>query len=571
MSLSRSRIPTWRQVRYLPLVLQPGELRWLRWFAGVAIMMTVVIAIHSGLTHIRQAPKRGGTLTEGIVGPPQYINPVLAGASNVDTELTHLTYRGLMQVGSNFHLTFDLAQSVDISADGKTYTFMLKPNLRWSDGQPLTSADVQYTIETIIDQDYHSPLAGLFQGITVEAPNGRTVVFRLDQPLAPFLSYLTVGLLPQRAWVDSTPQTFRLAELNSKPTISNGPYRFSSLTKDRTGSIRSYTFARNPFFSGTTPFIDKIILKFYPDATTAIEAIKNNSIDALGGIDPADRTTISKHHAVTAFNISQLTAVFFNQRSNLALKTKEVRLALASAVDRNDLTRRVLQGNGLAIYGPILPGYFGFNPDLKRYPFDLTQAENILEQAGWKKNAQGVRQKGSQQLTFTFSVVNDPTLVAVAEAVTANWRKIGAHIELKKIEAGRMQKDVIRPRNYEALLFGQLFGSDPDPFPFWDSSQNRDAGFNLAIFFNKKIDQDVEHGRTTIDPKQRATDYFDFQNIVSEEVPAIFLYQQQYLYAQIKALRGINNLRLVSGHDRFLGIEHWYLKTRLTWQRKTAL
>ena len=568
LNLSRSRIPTTQQLRYLPTVLRPAEISWLRLFGSIAVVAIVILVVNFGVSNIHTTPRSGGTLTEGIVGPPQYINPVLASASTVDTELTNLTFRGLMKLDSDFHLTFDLAKNVTISSDGKTYTVKLRPNIHWSDGTDITSADAQFTFETIADPEYHSPLAGLFQGVTVEAPDDQTIIFHLDKPLAPFLSYLTVGLLPQQAWLDSSPQTFRLAELNSKPTVTNGPYKFSSLTKDRSGAIRSYIFSRNPRYNDTAPFIDKIVLKFYPDTASALEGLKNSSVDALGGISVQDQPEIQKHHAITPFAISQLSAVFFNQRTNPALKDKSVRIALATAVDRSQIIGDVLKGNGQSIVGPILPGYFGYNPNLKRYQFNLDQAKTMLDQAGWKPNAQGVRQKGSQLLTFTLSVINEPVAVGEAEALAANWKKIGAQVEVKKIEASRVQKDIIRPRAYEALVFGQIFGTDPDPYPFWDSSQNRDTGFNLAIFFNKKVDQDVENGRTEADPTQRYTDYFDFQNIVADEVPAIFLYQEQYLYAHPSHLMGINNLRVVTGHDKFLGIEHWYLRTRLTWHRK---
>lgn len=565
--LSRARIPTTRQLRYVGQVLSPGEQSWVRRLSTLAIIAALVLLGSFLNRHIALVPQTGGTLTEGLSGVPQYLNPALARLNTVDAELTTLTFRGLMIMNADFQLVPDLAERVDVSPDGKTYTITLKPNLRWSDGEPLTADDVTYTFELLSDPAYQSPYLQLFRAVKVERPDRRTVVFRLPEPLAPFLSYLTVGLLPEHAWVDSTPQSFALAELNLKP-IGNGPFAFHSLAKDRAGNIKSYQLTRNKYFHGPAPYLDRMVIKFFPDYEAALEGLKMHAVDALGGIRLEDLDDVRRVGTIKPFGLSQLTAVFINQKTNGALKAKEARLALAYATDRSALVTDVLDGTGRPIVGPILPGYLGYNPYLKRYDFDLETANRILEDNGWKRTDGGIRQKGSQQLTFTFTVVDQPTLVAVANRLAKDWRQIGAQVEIKAVDINHIQKDVLRPRNYEALLFGQIFTTDPDPYPFWHSSQQKETGFNLSIFFNKKIDQDLEHARRTTSNDERATDYFDFQNVVAEEVPAIFLYQNLYLCVHSKNLRGIKADRIVSGTDRFLDISSWYLRTRPSWVTK---
>ncbi len=565
-SLSPSRIPSTKQLRFLPRILENRDRRWIRTWIGIGGLALATIIVQQVIMHVGFLPASGGTLTEGLIGTPQYINPVLARTSTIDELLTRLTYRGLLTIDRNGHIIPDLAASLVTSSDGKTYTIKLRPNLRWSDDEAITSQDVVFTFETIIDASYKSPLAPALRGITVTAPDDLTTVFTLPAAANSFPSLLTTGLLPAHAWIDTAPQTFALAELNTKPTISNGPFRFQSLTKDRNGTIRSYTFIRNKNYHHDAPYLDKVIVKFYPDQPQAMEALSTKSIDTLGNITLSDADDVTKQQSITAWPISQLTAVFFNQGKNPALKVKEVRQALATAVDRDPIIADVVHGYAKPIVGPILPGTLGYNEFLKRFDYNPVAAEKILEDAGWKKNDQGIRQKGAQQLTFTFAYVDEPTSRAIAERLVAHWRAIGAQIEIKPTQASEIQRDIIRPRNYEALLFGQRYEADADPYLFWHSSQQRDPGFNLAVFFNKKIDEDLQDGRVTTSLDQRRSDYLDFQNILADEVPAIFLYQSEYLYAHPKSLRGITATRLVAGADRWLDVDNWYVKRRLSWK-----
>ncbi|MBI3573208.1 MAG: peptide ABC transporter substrate-binding protein [Candidatus Kerfeldbacteria bacterium] len=564
--LAKSRVPSVHQLAHLSAVLSPKEKRWVRWWMVVAVVAALLLIGRWSFRHVSRFPASGGTLTEGLVGAPQYLNPVLA-RSQVDLPLTSLTFRGLLKLNQDFHLVPDLARNYSVSPDGKTYTVILPHGLHWSDGQALTAQDVVYTYETIADADFKSPLATIFNKITVAAPNDQTVVFHLPTAQAAFPSYLISGLLPAHLWSDSSAQSFPLAELNVKP-VGDGPYRFQSVTKDSNGNIKSYTFVRNPNFSGPRPYLNSIVIKFYPDDGSATEAWRTNAIDTFGGITPDQLAGLSKRGAVTAWPISQLTAVFFNQRTNQALKSHDVREALALATNRSPMIDQALKHFGMPVFGPILPGYIGYNPDLQRYPYDPAKAKALLDQGGWKVNSQGLRQKGPQQLTFTFTTLDEPTYRAVADRLVADWRAIGANVEIKYIPVSRMQKDVIRPRQYEALLFGQVFEADGDPYPYWHSTQTKDPGFNLAIFFNKNIDQDLQDGQTQTDQAKRIKDYLDFQNLVAGDIPAIFLYQSEYLYLHPKNLQGIESKHLVNGSTRFSTIESWYRQTRLSWGKK---
>ena len=515
--------------------------------------------------HVVTAPAQGGTLTEAIVGTPQYLNPVLARPYSADTELTRLLFRGLLRVDEQMRVVPDLAESLTVSADGKVYTAVLKPNVKWSDGSELTADDVRYTYETVTDASYQSPVQSLYANAAITVPDSRTVVFTLNQAYEPFRAALTMGILPSKLWLDQSPQTFSLGELNVKP-VGNGPYKFQSVTKDRSGNVHGFTFSRNQFFSGPAPLIDKIVVKVYPDPVSAFDAFSTGAVDSLGGLTADDVAKVKPSRTVTKFGLSQLTAVFFSQKTNPALKVKEVRQALAMAVDRPAIIATAFGGVGRPADGPLVPGQPGYVADVKRFGFDTAQANALLDQAGWKRGDDGLRSKSKQALSFSLTTVDDPSYVTAANQLATAWNDLGAKVDVKTVGADRVQKDVIKPRSYDALLFGQIANADADPYQFWHSSQQHDSGFALAVGYIKKVDQDLEAAQKATTADAHAAALRDFQAVIGDEVPAIILTQSEYLYAHVKQLRGFPGDTIMAPADRFDGIAHWYLKTRLNWK-----
>lgn len=565
LGLSKKRIPSGAQLRYLPQLFGTAERRWIRLSITLATISAIFLIGHALWQHFSRVPTTGGTLTEGVIGAPQFLNPVLARPLSADQEVTGLLFRGLLKVDEQLHVVPDLAESVDVSTDGKVYTVKLRQNIRWSNGDPLTVDDVRYTYETVADSSYQSPVQSQYKNVSVSIADDRTVVFTLASAYEPFRSALTLGILPAKAWQDQSPQTFALAELNVKP-ITNGPYKFQSLTKDRGGNIKAFTFIRNKEASSDQPFIEKVIIKVYPDMTSALDALNSNAIDSLGGIDAGNLEKVAKHRVITRFGLSQLTAVFFSQKTNPALKVKEVRQALAMAVDRPSLIAQAFGALGRPADGPLVAGQPGYAADVKRFGLDITQANTLLDQAGWKRGDNGVRAKGTQILAFTLTTVDDPTYAAVAHQLAEQWKALGANVDVKTVAADRIQKDVIRPRQYDALLFGQIMDTDADPYAFWHSSQQHDAGFALAVAFIKKVDQDLEAAQKATTTEAHDAALKDFQSVIGDEVPAIILAQSEYAYAHLPSLRGITATSIVSPADRFDNIERWYVTTGLDWK-----
>lgn len=573
--LAPRAVPTFRQFRLIGVVQTARERRVLRLFLLVALVSGAALVVRFGFVRIHSAPTRGGTYAEGIVGAPALINPVFAAANDVDLDLVRLLYAGLLRVNASGGLEADLAESWDVSSDGKEYRVTLREGLRWSDGSPLTADDVLFTFTTIKNPEWKSPLARSLSRVAVAADEERGLRFTLEEPFSAFAYTLTTGIIPEKDWGDIPPATASLAEFNIKP-IGSGPYRFKALTRDRAGELKTYTVERNPFFHGAAPYLDRITIKFFQDFESVAAALTARLIDGAAFL-PLDLRAHTRGD-LTSYQIAmpQLTAVFFNLRAKEFFGDQKVRAALVAAVDRERVISDALKGEGEGLGGPLPPNSF---PGVAGPPFpvnqDLDRARTLLDQAGWKIPLGGtVREKvvrdsrgrvtASSTLSFVLTTVDRSETVAAARTLVESWNAIGASVTVAPFSSSKIQKEAIRPRGYDALLYGEIFGADPDPYPFWHSSQAGEGGLNLSGYKNRDVDSLLEAARKTLDPAERAKKYTEFQRIVALDVPAVFLYRPFYAYLVDRAVRGVDRVHLASPSDRWNSISGWYRKTRPT-------
>ena len=587
-SLASTRIPKPKQLKYIWRFLNKKEILTVRILLIFILINLAFLGARFYFVHLKQYPKSGGEYTEGLIGQPQYVNPILAPANEIDMDLSRLIFSGLLKYDKNQKLVPDLASSWSLSKDKKTYTFILRKDIKWHDGENFKADDVVFTIESIQNPEYESPWQISFQGIKVEKIDDHQIKFILKEPFAPFLSLLTLGILPKHIWQGIEPSQANLAEANLKP-IGTGPFCFKSLTKDKLGTIKSYTLERNEFplikggqgvvFYDQKPFLKRIIFKFYRDPVEAVFLLKNKKIQGISYLPREQKEELAsvKHLNYHPLYLPQYTAVFFNQKKAPVLGDKGVRLALTHALDKEKIVKEVLGEEGEVIHGPFLAGGLGFNPKLRKYPFDLERANELLEKAGWKKavipslrSGQAlseakdpvVRQKNGEKLKFTLTAVDQEENRKVAEIIKETWTKIGAQVDLQFVAAEDIRGDIIKPRDYQVLLYSIISGFDPDPYPFWHSSQIEDPGLNITSFSFQEADRILEEARMTTDEKIRQEKYQHFQNILIEQIPAIFLYNPTYIYPQDKKIKGFDLKRISLPSDRFANVEEWFVKKR---------
>lgn len=576
--LAPRRAPSLRQFRLLGTVLIPAERRWLRVLIVAAVLSGAALVVRAGLARLHYVPARGGGYTEGIVGAPQLINPLYASGNDADTDLTRLLYAGLLRFDASGELQPDLAEHWELSSDGKRYTVTLRENLRWSDGVPLTVDDVLFTIDAFKNPEWKSPIGAVFRKAAAARSDERTITISLPEAQPSFAHALTVGILPVHGWGDVPPAKAPLAEFNIKP-IGAGLYRFKSLTRDRTGTIKTYVMERNPYYHDPA-YLDRVTVKFFSDFGSAGQALHARQIDSVGFLPVDIRSAFQGRGDYASFQIAlpQLTAVFFNARRQELFKDKAVRAALALAVDRERVVSDSLKGEGEGLAGPLPAGVFPGVPPVPVPMPDAAQALKLLDGAGWKLPAAGsVREKvtrdkkgnvtASSTLAFSLTTVDRSETVTAARVLQEAWGKIGVAVELAIVPASRMSKEIIRPRAYDALLYGEVFGADPDPYSFWHSSQSAEGGLNLSGYANRDADDLLDAARKTADAATRAKKYQEFQKIVMGDVPAIFLYRSFYTYLVDRAVQGVRVERVFTPSDRWNSIRSWYRKTRPTFRK----
>ena len=568
--IERSRNFQWpkrKQWAHLPKILSPKE-RWLvLGFFFVILFSLMSLAVKDYLDKTEALPDYGGTYEEGIIGQPRFLNPVLAQINDADRDLTQIIFSSLLKHDGRGNLIPDLAKNYEIKENGLVYEFFLKENIKWHDGETLTADDIVFTINTIQNPEYKSPLRINWNGVKVEKIDDYAVRFKLNNIYAPFLHNMTVGILPKHLWAGISAQNFHLAQYNHEP-VGSGPYKFKELEQNKSGVIQSIELKKNKDFYLKDPYIENLIFEFFQNEETAIQALNKKQVDGLNFFSAAQQSKIQNKSAnIYRINLPRYYAVFFNQTKTKVLSDKTARLALAYATDKKEIIEKILNNEGLIADSPLLPNSLGYTKEIKIYDFAPEHAKNILRADGWKDtDGDGILEKkiNNENLKFEITLVTAdwPELIKAANLIKEQWGKIGAKINLEIAGLGAIQEDYIRPREYQAILFGEVLGSDPDPFAFWHSSQKRDPGLNLALYDNEKIDKVLEEARQNLDKKIRIEKYEEFQKLLVDDVPAVFLYSPAYLYPVNKKVKGVSLENLPLPSYRFSQIENWYIKTK---------
>lgn len=562
-SLSSKRTISFRQFKYLKRILSRREYRLLQ-VLGIIVLLNLAFLSWKGYTALTvEVPRSGGTYAEGLVGSPSTINPLFLQTNDSDRDLVRLVYSGLMRYTDDRALVADLAEKVAISDDHKVYTFTLRDGVKWHDGEPFSAQDVLFTVTKIQDPAAKSPLYASYKDISVKKIDPRTVSFTLEKPFAPFLDLATLPIIPEHLWGELGSEQLALSNLNLRP-VGTGQWKFRSLQKDKDGTIRSYTFARNDEYYGERPFLEKLIFKFYPDSASAVQGLKNRHVQGVGFIPQEEREPIAKDQGLRTvrLHLPQYTALFFNTTGKKELQAHTVRVALASALDKPRLVAEGMAGEAENIDAPIVKGMLGYHSDIARGVFSPSHAEELLDGAGLKKG-----ENGKRDLNIELVTVDTPATVRIAELIKTMWEHVGVSVALTNEPASTMRELVLNPRKYDILLYGTVVGSDPDLYPFWHSSQSNAPGLNLAQFANSEADTLLEEARVTPDSEKRALLYRKFQDILARELPAIFLYSPTYSYVLTNDIKGVRDDMIVAyPADRFDGLSRWYSASTRTWR-----
>ncbi len=505
-------------------------------------------------------PDFGGVYTEGIAGSPARVNPLFTEENTADETLASLVFAGLTRLDEHGSPFPDMAQTWSLSPDGLTYTFTLRPGLLWHDGRPLTADDVVFTYSLLQSPDLPiaPPVAKLLANATIAAPDDHTVVIQLAEPYSPLPAYLTLGILPKHSLQNLSMQEIYNSFFNQQP-IGSGPYRLERLTPSEAELVA------NPAYPAGQPFIQHMELRFYRDEGAVYSALKQGAINAglfAGGIGETGEVDLRLDGSArtTPLDTGEITYVYLNLEQPM-FQDRRVRQALLYALDRDQLIADTLGGEGVKAESPIPPTSWAYSPALARYETDPNLAGLLLDDAGWMRDADGVRRKDGKPLAFTLITSADPVRVAVSEAVADAWNQLGLQVTVQTTGVSDLIRNHLETRDYEATLWARIPSADPDPYEQWHSSAVTDEGANLTGFSNARIDALLAEARTSTQPRRKEL-YQQFQELFAQEVPAIPLYVSTAAYVQPSDLQGVRVALLTHPGDRFWQVQEWFLKTK---------
>jgi peptide/nickel transport system substrate-binding protein len=516
--------------------------------------IVLVVSSFSSVVKLNQKfvveiPKEGGEIKEGMIGTPRFINPVLA-TSDTDRDLSALLYSGLLRINSKGELVPDLAESYTISEDGLTYYFKIKEHAVFHDGTKVTTDDIIFTISKTQEPAIKSPKRPNWDGVRIEKINEREIEFTLSAPYVPFIYNTTLGILPKHKWQNITVEEFPFTSLNTNG-IGSGPYEIKDIERDENEIITSYQLQGFSKYAIKKPYISKILISFYKSEQDIIIALNKKQVNSAHSISPKNIDELKlKNEVVVRLPYSRIFALFFNQNKSAPLTDKTIREALDHSIDRNALIQTTLLGYGTPLYSPLTL----FSHEETTESYSLEEGKKILDG------------KDLSTATLKISTNNVPELIAVGESITNTFNELGIKTELQIHDINELTSTVIRPREYEAVLFGNVINRDLDYYAFWHSSQRNDPGLNLSSYTSIESDKALEEARNSADMSEKLSLLQKFEKEVINDTPAVFLYSPDFIYIVPQIVKAQFPQIIVTSSDRFADVYNWYIETETVWK-----
>ncbi len=618
---------------------------------------TVSLILSSYYQRTGIVPANGGILREAVIGQPRFINPIYAASNDPDRDLVNLIFSGLFRYNNSGNIVPDLVENYSIEQEGKVYNLTLKQGVLFHDKEPFSADDVVFTIKTIQNPDFQSPVQAKWLDIKVEKISEYQLTLTLKNSYPEFLETLCLKILPSHIWKDISAQNFPLSPYNFKP-IGSGPFSFKDISQDKSGQITSIVLEKSPNYYGQSPFLKQISLLFFDNEKQILQAAENNIIDSFVSL-PTDNYKIVYNFIDYSFVLPRYFALFFNSKENEFLTKAEVRSALNYGTNKEELKKEVLSDKGTIVFSPFLSDIYHLTNSTSSDEFNLEKAAGLLEQAGFvKQDNHLVKMKEAETMHFISTLTSgskgktveylqqclaglegiypeaeitgyfgtktkaavvrfqekyadeilkpsglssgngrvgpstrkklndvciispaetipleiiittpeDPMLQQTAELIKKQWGEIGINVKIESLPISSIKQEIIKERKYQALLFGQVLGIVPDPFPFWHSSQKIYPGLNLSGYNNKKVDKLLEQARTENDQQIVAEKFQEAEEYLLENVPAVFLFNPDFLYLASTKIKGIQAHLISDPSQRFAGIENWYINTKRAWK-----
>jgi peptide/nickel transport system substrate-binding protein len=531
-----------------------------RRLAGVAALLLSVLVACQPVATVPK-PARGGTAVEALVGPAGPLNPLFE-TNDTTRDVDSVIYQGLTTVDANQNVIGLLASDWAISPDHLTYSFKMRAGVKWADGQPFGADDVLFTFHVLQDLEYLQPGAEFWREVGVAAAGTDQVVFTLRSPSASFPLALRIGIIAKHLFAGLAPAQIAASPNSGIRAFGTGPFRVAAI------DASAVTLDRNQY-ANPQPYLDHLVMRTYGNPQEALLSVEHGTTDLVGGLDPNEVAALQGTQGanVTVQDARTYTNAFIALNSEGSGKPffsdVKVRQALVRAVDRQRLISEVLGGRGDADPTPIPRDDWAFSASAaNKYPLDQLAASKALDAAGWTlPSGSQVRSKDGQPFQVTLVVADSYPNRQIAEAVVTQLSGIGVRVVVKPVGATDLVENYLLGRKYQMALVVFDVSPDPDLYSLWHSGADT-GSLNFAYTHGwGLIDKDLEDGRATVDPPARLAAYSDFQALIADQAPAIFLYSAHYDYAVASRVRGVRLNRVIEPEDRFQYVTEWYVNT----------
>jgi peptide/nickel transport system substrate-binding protein len=533
--------------------------------AAAAVLLLSACESVPALPISRVGPVAGGQVVEAVAGTPGILNPLFEEGAN-EKEIDSLVYQGLTEVNARQQVVGLLARSWTVSDDGLTYTFVLRKGVRWADGAPFTADDVMFTFATMQSPNYQESTQQLWKDVAVAKVDDLDVKFTIKAPSAAFPLAMRQGIIPRHLFQNVSIADMPRSARSGPRAIGTGPFKVGSISSDR----HVVTLDRNPF-ANPRPYLEHFVFETFPTPADAIAAVSSGQADLVGDLLPQGVDVLSK---LSGLNVMQIrtfnfVAVLFNLTPDNAVffEPPAVRQALNQAIDRNKIVADVLGGHADAATGPIPPSDWAYSKQsADKYPYNPGLAAKTLQAAGWTMNLQtGVLEKGGRPFQVQLVTADAYPYKPVAESVRDQLRLVGVQVDIEPVPASVLVSKYLVGKQFQLALADFENGSDPDQSGFWHSGGSPDSlNFTSADRLPKQalIDKDLEDGISKSDDASRRSAYSDFQNLMADAAPAVFLFEPHYTYIVSKRVRGVHTNPVIEPIDRFEYVTDWYAATQ---------
>jgi peptide/nickel transport system substrate-binding protein len=474
----------------------------------------------------KTAGKPGGTWSMAIISNPTAY-PITAPGALTDILVNKVIYNNLMRYDLKDQKTIvpspDIAESFEANADATEYTFKLRSGVKWHDGQPFTADDVVFTMKAVLDPNVNASSRSTISAVqSIEKTDDLTVVFKMKFPYVPFpvkIGY-NMAIVPKHL-LDG--QDLNQPTEFIKHPLGPGPFKFKSYTPASFLATERY----DDYFRGPA-LLDGVVFKIVPDVNTQVAQLRSGDLD-FTVIEPEQVDPLKSSSNIKVVNALQVNYFFFAVNHKVDLfQDKQVRQAIAYAIDKKAIIHNVLGDTATVATGPINPllGDF-YYPDVQTYDLDLDKAQQLISAAGWTKGSDGILQKDGKKFSFVLETdKGNPSREQIVTFGQQALQKLGMDVQIQFYERNvHLQR--YRDEQYQMLMEWWITPPDPDVWDHYYSTSNN----NSWAYSNPDVDKLLDQGRQQTDHAQRVTTYQQLQTLLAEDVPIMYLYYPQEIQA----------------------------------------